>query len=272
MYLPDQAISYGLKEFFMQKFAVITGASKGLGKAFAQELARRKINLILISLPEENLKQFGLQLKSTHPIEVICFETDVTHTDKIVAITKEINENYQVFFLINNVGVGGSKKITEVELSYITTIIKTNIKATAVFTHQLLANLMNQDQSYILNISSLAALTPLPYKTVYPASKAFIRFFSKSLNLELKDTNTSVSLANLGPMPTNDDAKGRIDQHGFIGRLTLISPMDAARECVTKTFKRKKVININRLSWLTLKIVPDWIKIPILTRAMKNDL
>lgn len=256
----------------MQKFAVITGASRGLGKAFAKELAQRKINLILISLPKEGLSELCDELTTDYGIETKCFEIDVTDQDKIVSATQEINKNYSVFFLVNNVGVGGSRKIRDVDLSYITNIIEVNVTATTVFTHQLLENILHQDQSYILNIASLAALTPLPFKTVYPASKAFVRSFSKSLDLELKDTNTSVSLANLGPMPTNKDNCKRIAQHGFIGEITTISPEYAAKKCIDRTFKRKKVININRLSWLTLKIVPDWIKIPILTRAMKNDL
>ena len=80
--------------------------------------------------------------------------------------------------LINNAGIGGSKKFSDASGSYIEKIIQLNVLATSLLTHQLLPNLQKSSKAYVLNVSSLAAFSPIGYKTVYPASKAFIHSFS----------------------------------------------------------------------------------------------
>lgn len=256
----------------MKQYAVVTGASQGLGKSFALELARKGINLILISLPDQDLGELSEQLKTDYHIDVVYFERDVSVTENILELTEKINANYDVFFLVNNVGVGGTKRMTDADISYITNIIKVNVTATSVFTHQLLPNLLKQENGYILNISSLAALGSLPYKTVYPASKAFIHTFSRGLNQELKDTNVSVSVVNPGAMPTNKNQCERLDKLGYLGKLTLKKPHKVARKCVKNAFKKEKVIVVNHLSWFVLGYVPRWIRMPLMARAIKKDL
>lgn len=87
--------------------------------------------------------------------------------------------------------------------------------ATSLLTHQLLPNLQKSSKAYVLNVSSLAAFSPIGYKTVYPASKAFIHSFSRGLYQELKDTNVFVSVVNPGPMKTNAEVSRRIEEQGF---------------------------------------------------------
>src|SRR5690606_36215891 len=146
---------------------VITGASQGLGKSFTKEIARQIKNLILNSLPEENLSGLCLNLEKEFGIKAIYYETDLSINSNVLKLAKWLNEHFEINFLINNAGVGGTKKFDEVSSNYIEKIIQINVMATSMLTHQLLPNLKRQHQSYIMNVSSLAAFSSIGYKTEF---------------------------------------------------------------------------------------------------------
>ncbi len=254
------------------RYAVITGASQGLGKSFAEELAARNRNLILISLPDEGLPELGRHLEKKFNIKTCCLETDLSKKENVLQVTDRINAGFEVDMLINNAGIGGTKKFEEASSFYIEQIIQLNVLATSLLTHQLLGNLKRQKQSYILNVSSLAAFSPIGYKTVYPASKAFIHSFSRGLYQELKQTNVFVSVVNPGPMRTNEDSTRRIKEQGFFAALTSLDPDKVARYCIRQLEKRDTVIMVNHMSWLFLKLIPIWIKLPMLTNKIRKEL
>ncbi|NRA52252.1 MAG: SDR family NAD(P)-dependent oxidoreductase [Phaeodactylibacter sp.] len=204
-----------------QSFAVVTGASRGLGQSFARELARRKINLILMSLPGQGLDVLAADLERQFGVRVVFRETDLCSRENVLSAASWINEQYPVSILINNAGIGGTKKFEDASAAYIEKMIQLNVTATSLLTHQLLPNLQQQHYAHVLNVASIAALSPVGYKTVYPASKAFINFFSRGLNQELKGTNVSVSVVNPGAMATNPEISARINKQGFFGKLIL---------------------------------------------------
>lgn len=255
----------------IQKYAVVTGASQGLGKAIAEELAKKGIPLILVSLPKQNLNELSKKLTDKYNTDVRYFETDLTENKNVFGLCNWINQHFSVNILINNAGTGGSKRFLDARVEYLNQIIQLNITATTILTHQLLPNLMKQRKAYILNVSSMAAFSPIGFKTVYPASKTFVHSFSRGLYEELKNTNVFVSVVNPGAMKTNEEITSRIEKQGFLGKLTLKDPEKVAKRCVRKLFKRDSVIIINRLGWLMMKLLPIWIKLPLLTKAIKKE-
>ena len=92
----------------MKQYALITGASQGLGKSFAYELASRKISTILVSLPNENLESLNQEIIETYGVDSHYFEMDLTVKEELLSFAKEINESFEVFMLINNAGLGGT--------------------------------------------------------------------------------------------------------------------------------------------------------------------
>lgn len=256
----------------MNQFSVITGASQGLGKTFATELAKRGNNLLLVSLPDENLPELCRELSEEYSIQALPFEYDLTQVDEVLSLAKQINENYEVDFIINNAGLGGTKDFTTVEADYILNIIQLNVMNTTLLTHQLINNLLRQPKAHILNICSLAALTPIGYKTVYPASKAFIRHFSLGLREELKNTNVSVSVVNPGAMRTNPEVTRRIDSQGKAAHLTVLPLEKIATKCIEGTLKGKKTIVLSRLSWAFMKFIPTSIKTSLVTKGVLKEL
>ncbi len=261
-----------MKSNIEKQFAVVTGASQGLGKAFAIELGRRKIDLILVSLPCQQLEQLAGKISAEFQVEVHFFETDLSKHDNTLELAKRINERFQVFILINNAGLGGSQRFTDVSSRQIFNILQVNVVATSILTHQLLPNLMNQQHAYILNVSSMAAFSPVGYKTVYPASKSFVHSFSRGLCEELKNTNVFVSVVNPGAMKTNAEVTRRIEKQGILGRLTLLDPEKVARYCIRQLFCKDSVIMVNPLSWALLQILPVWIKLPLMTKAIRREI
>lgn len=255
-----------------ESYAVVTGASQGLGKAFAEKLAEKRINLILVSLPNQSLKELSLTLEEKYQIKTHCYEVDLSVNENVLKLTEWLNSSFNIHILINNAGLGGTKKFTEATSDYINTILQVNVTATSLITHQLLPNLLKQPKAYILNVSSMAAFSPIGFKTVYPASKSFIHSFSRGLHEELKDTNVFVSVVNPGAMKTNADVCKRIEEQGFWGKLTLLNPDKVAARCIRQLFKKDSVIMVNPISWLVMKILPIWIKLPLMTQAIKREI
>jgi uncharacterized protein len=258
-----------------KKYALITGASRGLGRAFTIELARRQINVLLVALPEDGLPELCSLLNTDYQVECDYFEADFTRPGEIDDMVKWATGNYSINILINNAGMGGSREFELADKDYIDNIISLNIRALTLITHQLLPELRSHRQSYILNVASMASFSPIGYKTVYPASKVFVLYFSRGLSEELKGTGVSVSVVYPGPMKTNKYVTKRINKQGIYGRIGLLEPEYVASRSIALMFRRKPHIILgwlNHLSWLFMKTVPLWIRLPVITRQVKNEL
>lgn len=256
-----------------QPYTIITGSSQGLGKAFAEICAKQKRNLILISLPNENNGDLALQLSNKYDIEAIRYEVNLTEKEELYKLVDFVKE-FPVNMLINNAGIGGANKFDEVSLDYLNTIILLNIKSLVTLTHQLLPILKKQKEAFILNISSLAAFAPMPFKTVYPASKAFVSSFSRGLKAELKETNIHVAVAHPGPMATNENVSRRVNALTGVVKFSVLSPEKTAEICLEKLLKKKTVIIPGKLNWvnsLLLRYVPIPLQLRILNGKLKTE-
>ncbi len=257
-------------------YALITGASMGLGKSFAIDLARRGKNLLLVAKKNEHLPQLCKYIQNTYKVKAHCFETDLINLQSLQAMTIWANNGYAIDVLINNVGIGGTVKFESVNPSYVNNIIQLNIRAFSYITHQLLPNLIKTDHNaYILNVSSMAAFCPMGYKSVYPASKKFIHHFSQGLNYELKESNVSVATVFPGPMKTNENVSKRIEKQGFLVKTCLQTPDSVANISLNKLFDGKTFIIVgilNKINWFLLKLIPSDLIVPILTATIKKEL
>lgn len=258
----------------MHKYALVTGASKGLGKSFALELAKRKINTILIALPGEQISEVAMACKAAGT-DSHYYETDLSIKENVLALSGWVNENFDVAILINNAGCGGTRSFLNCTTDYINNIIQINITATVLLTHQILPNLLNQKQAYILNVASMVSFSPVGYKSVYPASKRFVHHFTRGLYEELRKTNVFVSVVHPGPMETNEDVTRRIKKQGMLGKLGLLSPDKVAEISIRQLIKKDTMILLgfmNQLNWLLLVSIPIWIRLPLFTRAVRREL
>ncbi|MBR3572158.1 MAG: SDR family NAD(P)-dependent oxidoreductase [Bacteroidales bacterium] len=254
-----------------RQYALVTGASRGLGKSIALELARRNIPTILVGT-NERVRAVCDEIVTTYHVPSECYITDLTKKKNVLAMAEAINCQFEVFMLINNAGVGGTKRFEDADISYLENIINLNVRCTTLLIHELLPNLKRQSKSYILNVGSMAALTPTGYKTVYPASKSFVYSFSLGLREELKKTSISVSVALPGAMATNPDVVERIARQGFFGKATLKSTQSVAQKCVRQTLRGKRKIVINPLSQFLSAIVPERCRTRMLSKIVRREI
>jgi len=255
-------------------YTIITGASRGLGKSFAQVCAQRKQNLILIALPNEFLNELSNELQQKYEVEVFFYEVDLTDSQQLNALLLYLKD-FEIDLLINNAGVGGTRKFLDVNVEYLDAILLLNIRSLVVLTHRLLPKLMEQPKAYILNISSLAAFSPMPYKTVYPASKSFVRSFSRGLNAELNGTNVHVAVAHPGAMSTNEDATERIKKYKGLLKRSVLTSDEVANICIEKLVQKKEVIVPGRLNGFFAfmqRILPFEFQSGIMRRKLEKEV
>jgi uncharacterized protein len=258
-----------------KSYTVITGASKGLGLELAKSVAMLNRNLILVSLPGENIKATAKTLSAISKTDVRYFETDLTKLENIERLSNWINDNFSIDMLINNAGTGGSCDFILSETEYLNTIMQLNMTATVMLTRKLIPLLRLQKQAYILNIASMASFGPMPYKTVYPASKAFIYSFSRGLYAELRHSNIFVSVAHPGPMATTPEITARIHKHNRLIRSGVLSPEKTAQICIRQLMKKDTLILpgfMNKVSWLFIKMSPVWLRLHIFRRSLLKEL
>lgn len=249
-------------------YTLITGASSGLGRALAFECASRGMNLILVSLPEDNLDNVVCDVAKKYPVKTQCFELDLTNYVDFRYLVDAL-KGFNINWLINNVGKGGTVSFEDVSDHYIEEIIDLNIRNTCLLTFHLLPELLTHKRAHILNISSLLSLYPTAYKTIYPASKAFIHSFSLGLRQELRNTNTFVSVALPGPMDTNHDVHKRLQGEKYFAKIAVLSPSKVAKILIDEATLNKGLIipgTINKFYWLLMQITPYRFGIPYLSK------
>ncbi|MEI6749800.1 MAG: SDR family NAD(P)-dependent oxidoreductase [Bacteroidota bacterium] len=258
-----------------KKYALLTGASQGIGRAMAYELASRKINLLLVALKGEGLSVFCEEIRNKYGVDAHYFETDFYQYNSVYDVAEWATSNFAVYILINNAGIGGTKAFESVSPEYIDNIIQVNVRATSLLTRLMLPELKKQEKAYILNVASMASFSPFAFKTVYPASKAFIYSFSRGLHEELKGTNVFVSVIHPGPVKTNADVTARIEKQGIFGRMGQVSPQKLAGIAIRQLFLRDSLILpgiLNKINWLLMVLLPNAWKLPLLSRVVRKEI
>lgn len=259
-----------------ENYTLITGASSGIGKAMAHYCGSISMNLILVSLPGEKLDEVAQTIAQKYKVKTRFFETDLSHLESAKEVfnwTQE--ENLNVNILVNNAGVAGASVFESSDFKYIDDRILLNVRALVMLTRLFIPVLRKQPESFILNVASMAAYFPIPYKSLYSASKAFVLYFSKSVRCELKGSNISLSVLCPNGVRTNATTNGRIDSHGFIGKITEISAELVAKKGIDGMLKRKEVIIPGEINYILLtlqKIIPSSIQHKLLSREFMKEV
>lgn len=167
----------------------MTGATDGIGKAYAEELARRGFSIVLISRTQEKLDDVAKSIESKYGVETKSIAVDFSATDIYPKIEAGLT-GLEVGVLVNNVGMSYSYPEFFLNVpnldSFIDTMVNINITSVCQMTRMVLPGMVERKKGAILNISSASGMYPCPLLTVYSASKAFVDFFSRGLEAEYK--------------------------------------------------------------------------------------
>lgn len=257
-------------------YTLITGASSGIGKAMAWYCGSLGMNLLLISLPDEELATVAHEIAEKHQVKTVFFETDLSKLESPKAVYDwTLVNGFNVNILINNAGVAGASVFETSEIKYIDDRILLNIRALVMLTRFFLPGLKKHQKSYLLNVGSLAAFWPIPYKSLYSSSKVFVLYFSKSIRSELKGTGVSVSILCPNGVRTNALTYKRINSHGYVGSMTVLSAEVVAKAGIDGMLKHKFMIipgKINLLVLLFGKILPPPLQQKLLVREFIKEV
>lgn len=244
----------------MKEYALITGASKGIGKSVAQSLAQMGYNVLLVARSEIDLKQLSESIILNDKVQAQYLPIDLS----IDGAAKEVADWCKKLFvpitiLINNAGYGLWGKFEDLNLAGQLNMLKLNMDTVVELTYYLLPLLKEQKQSYILNVSSTAAYQAVPTLGLYSASKSFVLSFSRALRYELKGTPVSVSCLCPGPTDTGFTKRAGMDALADLAEKFNMSPKIVAEVSLKGMFNKKAEIIpgfLNRLSSFGARYAP----------------
>jgi len=184
--------------------ALITGASAGIGREFARQLAMRSRTLVLIARREERLNELRDELRNHNAqLKVHVRVVDLCDKSEIKELIEWLNQNkIDIDFLINNAGLGDYGSFATSDPQRNDEILQVNIVALTLLTRALLPQMISRKRAAVLNVSSSAGFLPIPGMAVYAASKAYVNSFSEALRAELRDTGVTVTALCPGPVHT----------------------------------------------------------------------
>ncbi len=184
--------------------ALITGASAGIGREFARQLAQRARSLVLVARREQRLAELAAELKQRHPrLAVYTRKTDLADREQLNDLLRWLDQQQvEIDVLINNAGLGDSGPFATSDPARNEQILLVNMVALTALTRHLLPRMIARKRGWILNVSSSAGFLPIPGFAVYAATKAYVTSFSEALRTELRGTGVSVCALCPGPVKT----------------------------------------------------------------------
>jgi len=224
------------------EFAVVTGASQGLGKAFAEALSVTGWNLILVALPGTGLPAFAEELRHLHGVSVLTLELDLSEAEsqqKFLSFV--LADDKPLALLVNNMGIGDNGLFDLIPIKLQRKVIDVNIQATLALTYGLVERL-GASGGRILTVASLAAFYPMPLFAVYAASKSFLLHWSIALRHELAPLGISVTALTPGGIYTSETVREKAKSQGLFGRLSSKEPAEVAAIALRGTFAGKALV------------------------------
>ena len=227
----------------MHSLVMITGATGGLGKAFAAECASRGWDLLITDLFEDRLAMLAAGLQRAHGVEVRYRAADLTQADSRLALFAwAADEGLRFRGLINVAGLDHEGMFRDRNSEEITGILRLNIESALLMIHAALPHRDHGVPFRIINVSSLGAFFAMPVKATYAASKRFLLDFSLALRNELRDENVAVTVLCPAGLPTTPSCIEAIEAQGLMGQLTTENVGKVAHETLEAALRGRAVV------------------------------
>lgn len=224
-------------------WALITGASSGIGEEFARRLASQKINLVLVARGKNRLDKLSLELKKLHNIETLVVELDLT-SENFINNLISATDHLEIDILINNAGIGSTGEFKDCDPLTEANLVKLNCFAPTIISHHYIPKMIEKKKGAIIFLGSLVAFQPTPFMATYAASKSFNAFLGNALWWELKKFNIDVLTLNPGGTETEFQRIANVDS-GLLPR----SVQDVVSTALKSLGKKPNVVDgfLNKL-------------------------
>ena len=255
-------------------YAVITGASGGLGKSFATACAARGYNLLMVDVAGSEVKKCCEFLQKNFDTTSLYMEADITTNSSAEDLLAFIRQhNIQVGLLINNAGIPQNEFFASTQPELLRNMVNVNCLGTINITKALLPELRKQPRSHIISVSSLGSFYTLPRKTCYSATKGFIRQFCQALAMEEAGNGVRVSVLCPGPMTTNIDNYLLHRQLNWFSKKMVQKPENVSRYTLQQALKGREIIipgRMNRILKTLSSLMPAFLKRKLSAYSMKQ--
>jgi len=254
------------------KVTLITGASSGIGEAFARRLAAEGHNLLLVARSEEKLRDLSDELQREYKVSVNFVAIDLIDFEADERLFGETEKHgLEVDFLINNAGFGSGGDFATLDREKELEIINLNISALVALTHRYLKPMRERKSGTIINVSSAAGFQPLPFMATYAATKAFVTSFTEAIAEENRPFGIQILALCPGSTKTNFFAASGIDRPVQVkGQQTADEVVDTAMKAIGGT--RSKVVSgwANYIASLSTNFVPNTLITRVVGKALRS--
>ena len=254
------------------KVTLITGASSGIGEAFARRLAAEGHNLVLVARSEQRLREICGELKLQHKITAHFVAVDLIDFEADERLFHETEKHgLEVDFLINNAGFGSGGDFAMLGLERELEMINLNVCALVALTHRYLQQMRERRGGTIINVSSAAGFQPLPFMATYAATKAFVTSFTEAIAEENRPYGIQIMALCPGSTKTNFFAASGIDRPVQVkGQQTVDEVIDTAMNALNGT--KSKVVSgwTNYLASVSTNFVPNALITRVVGKALRS--
>jgi short-subunit dehydrogenase len=238
-------------------FALITGASGGIGACFARALAARGRNLVLVARSKDKLETLKTEIAAKYALRVEIIEQDLSVEGAAARLAASLKERgIGVDLLVNNAGFGSNGEFWRLPMDRQASMLRLNIVTLTELTHLLIPAMIERRNGGVINISSTASFQPIPYTTVYAATKAYVTSFSMGLAEEVSGYGVRVMALCPGATATNFFEAGEFDKVNLPGGLQSpeevveigLRAFDRGRSLVVTRFLNRLMVFVQRLA------------------------
>lgn len=256
-------------------YSLVTGACGGIGKAFCHQLAKDNENLILLGRSEDKLEKLKGELLAINPsIFIECLAVDLSSDSSLsqaISLLREKKIIFSGFYFV--AGIDTRKPFEEYSYDKISMQARVNFESAVKLSKFCLEN--RAENIKMLIVSSACGLTPMPYFSLYSATKSALVYFFKGLKAEQRGKNVKITVVCPGSVPTRDDIKEDIKAQGLQGKLSKLEPKKVVKKSL-KALKRNKTVFIpgfyNKMVAFVSKLTPYSIKSRVIAKKFKNKV
>ena len=253
------------------KVTLITGASSGIGEAFARRLAAEKHDLVLVARSEKALHELCDELMLAHKITAHYLVLDLTDHDADEKLSEEIERHkLEVDWLINNAGFGSVGDFADLDRDRELQMIDLNVRSLVAVTHRFLPKMRERMHGVIINVSSAAGFQPIPFMATYAATKAFVTSFSEAIAEENRPFGIQVLALCPGSTKTNFFKAANIDRPIQVkGQQTVEQVIGTAMRAVKNGQTRVVSGFVNKVGAFLGTLVPTTLTNRVMAKALR---